>query len=86
LISLRRRHGPLGKLYLFGKTDTGQFGDGNRKVKNEHPSVVPTLKKFHIVQSAISNVHVAALTDEGMLWTWGTVSLFLPFAFDNFFN
>ena len=69
-----------GRVYTFGHGPVGQLGHGvgrqpGREGLDDHRVMVPTpiaaLEGVDVVQVSASRHHVAAVTRDGRVWTWG---------------
>jgi len=60
-----------GKLMTWGSNDGGQLGHGNLENMST-PTVVPSLAQKHIIMMVATGYgHTAAVTDWGVLFSWG---------------
>ena len=59
-------------VYVCGYNDSGQSGIGHTR-KITEPTLVPALVGVHVKQVFSSNgsEHIAAITEDGHLYTWG---------------
>ena len=60
-----------GNLWMWGKNDNGQLGNGSIKASNS-PVKVKNLE--NVTSVAVGETHSAAITSDGKLWTWGDKS------------
>lgn len=59
-----------GKVYTWGDGSKGQLGHGNKE-SQDLPKIVEALEDVEVVQVLTSRFHVAALTKDGKVYTWG---------------
>jgi len=59
-----------GALYMWGGSEKGQLGLGN-KVSKMEPNEVTGLRRCKVTQVACATWHTAAITDGGEVYTWG---------------
>ncbi|CAG8839718.1 26528_t:CDS:2, partial [Gigaspora margarita] len=59
------------KLFVMGSNDCGELGFGNDVSEMKYPKHVESLADFHIVKISCGSLHVAALTQDGKVITWG---------------
>lgn len=60
-----------GSVYAWGANRHGQCGVGHNFTVLE-PQSIPFLRDRHIVQISAGSTHSAALSDEGLLYVWGS--------------
>ncbi|CAG8519650.1 11327_t:CDS:2, partial [Dentiscutata heterogama] len=59
------------KLFVMSSNDCGELGLGNDVEEMKYPRHVESLADFHIVKISCGSLHVAALTRDGTVITWG---------------
>ena len=60
-----------GKIFSWGSNAVGQLGHGETFEALNEPKQVLALKHQVVVQAACGDLHTAATTDAGDIWTWG---------------
>lgn len=58
-------------VYSFGQGSFGQLGQGEEDDQNK-PKLINELRDTKIVKVACGGRHSAAVTDSGVLFTWGS--------------
>eukprot|EP00276_Gloeochaete_wittrockiana_P002422 CAMPEP_0184673504 /NCGR_PEP_ID=MMETSP0308-20130426/86719_1 /TAXON_ID=38269 /ORGANISM="Gloeochaete witrockiana, Strain SAG 46.84" /LENGTH=980 /DNA_ID=CAMNT_0027121001 /DNA_START=111 /DNA_END=3050 /DNA_ORIENTATION=+ len=74
--SLQNQYREKGDLVTWGRGNEFQLGNGQAET-GDQPQVVRSLLEANIRQVACGKVHSAAITDKGVLYTWGTGGSFL---------
>ena len=59
-----------GALYTWGRGVNGQLGHGTRDGESA-PKMVEALQTKKVIVAACGVVHMAAITDDGAVYTWG---------------
>ncbi|KAG8050310.1 hypothetical protein GUJ93_ZPchr0009g1658 [Zizania palustris] len=59
-----------GQLWNWGANSNFELGRGSNS-SDWRPQLVPSLKNFHVIQVACGGYHSLALTDEGVVLSWG---------------
>lgn len=60
-----------GALVAWGSNQSGQLGIGDYHKNVRYPVFIKQLKNINIVQIAVGQEHVLAITPDGFLYTWG---------------
>jgi hypothetical protein len=60
-----------GKIFSWGTNDVGQLGHGENFQYLNVPKQILKLKHQNVLVAACGDLHTAAITDAGDVWTWG---------------
>lgn len=59
-----------GKVYAWGSSTEGQLGNGEYRYQL-HPQILLPLYKFRVVDISCGNRHTVAVSEEGIVFSWG---------------
>ncbi len=71
-----------GELFVFGRGQDSRLGSGESAGVNETlPILVEELRGEKVVYVDAGYMHMGAITDDGVLWTWGKNTVLFCFCF-----